>query len=132
MNKYICPRCNKSLSKEELEDKICLECGCIFTVGEKKLKEYSPTIFDSRKMHYRKWIKLFILLLSMWAILTVGGIAISFAKLTMPWNIIITIILVLVYILIFVITQFHINMARDVHMLREKIKILEHKSKKNE
>ena len=127
MNEIKCPNCNKVLSEKEIETKVCRECGCLFTINSKatKAKKYSSIIKDTRKMNYRFWIKFFIFFLILWAALTVLGIVVGFINSPAPWNWIILVGGIILYIVVFVLIQFLINLTRDVYLLKEKVEELE-------
>lgn len=124
MDNYKCPRCEKELTKEELDNKICFDCGCLFSYSEKtkKTKKYSSVLTDSRKMNYRLMIKVLILFLFLWSGITVASIIMLMARTSYPLNVIISIVLVFLYILVFVVIQFLINVCRDTYVLKLKEK----------
>ena len=128
MSGFKCPRCGKELTDEELETKVCQECGCLFGIVDKekqKTKSYSSIIKDSRTMNYKFWIKFYIFFLILWAILTIYGIVQGFISAPNPWKWIVLVLGVVLYAIVFTLIQFQINLARDVYVLKTKVKQLE-------
>lgn len=123
-----CPRCGKTLTEKEKETSICHECGCLFVVSDPKTgktKRYSSIITDSRKSKYKSSIRLFVFLLILWSIIClVGAFSIVFTiKNSLMW--ISLLLLIAIYIFVFGLIQFCINLIRDVYVLKAKVEELE-------
>lgn len=132
MSEIKCPVCNKVLSEAEIENSLCYDCGCFFVVSNRekgKIKRYSSIIKDTRKMKYLSQIKILILLLLLWSIIACIGIATTIIN----WNILGGIAVLLIalevalYIFVFGLLQFFINLIRDVYLIKIKLKEIENK-----
>ena len=127
MSDFKCPKCGKELTDQEIQNKICEECGCLFIITKahkRNIKKYSNIITDSRKMNYHFWIRFYIFFLFLWAFLTIFAIVIGFFSASDLWKWIILIIGVIVYAIVFTLVQFQINLIRDVYILKLKVEEL--------
>lgn len=132
MSEIKCPVCQKVLNEVEIENNLCCDCGCffVFTNKEKgKIKRYSSIIKDTRKMKYQSQIRLLIFLLSLWSVITCIGIGTTIFN----WNILGGLVILLIaleialYIFVFGLIQFFINLIRDVYLIRVKLKDTDNK-----
>lgn len=132
MSEIKCPVCQKVLNEVEIENNLCCDCGCFFVISNKekgKIKRYSSIIKDTRKMKYLSQIRLLILLLLIWSTITCIGIAVTITK----WNILRETAILLIalevalYIFVFGLLQFFINLIRDVYLIRIKLKDTDNK-----
>lgn len=110
MDEIKCPKCGKVLTDNEKEKKICQECGCLFEIIDskkgKKSEAVSAIIKDYRKINYKSWIKFYIFFLFLWSILTIFGVLQGYVHTSNPWNWIILVVGVVVYIIVFILIQF--------------------------
>ena len=130
MSDYKCPKCGKELTKQEIKNKICEQCGCLFIsnkADKQKIKKYSSIITDSRKTNYRFWIRFHIFFLFLWSFLTAFTIVAGFFFASDSWKWVILIIGVVVYAVVFTLIQFQINLIRDVYILKLKVEELKNK-----
>ena len=136
MSEYKCPRCKKELTDDELKDKICFECGCLFGSVDyysRKVNKHSGIIKDTRTINYRHYIKFFIFCLILWSIITCIVIcATTFVGIIRGdwWAWVILIAAIISYAIVFLITQFLINVIRDVYILKKKLSVDEKRNKK--
>ena len=134
MSEYKCPRCKKELTDDELKNKICFECGSLFSVDyyTKKSKKYSGIIRDTRTINYCFYIKFFIFFLILWSIITSVVICYTtFIGISRGdwWAWVILIAAIISYAIVFLITQFLINVIRDVYILKKKLSVDEKRNK---